>query len=64
MPRYRCTIVETCTYSIEVDAENEEDAKVEAEAAFTDADDLNPYFCNVDERSVEWVEEVPEVSTT
>lgn len=58
MPRYRCTIVETCTYVIEVDADSEEAAPAIAEQAFTEADDLNPYFTNVEERTVEWVEEV------
>lgn len=56
MKRYLCTIVESCIYKIPVYAASEDIAKQEAEDAFTHCDNVDRFFHNVEERSVEYVE--------
>jgi hypothetical protein len=56
MARYKVTIQETSTYEIEVDADNESDAEEAAETAFVHAENINVFFCHVDERDAVKVE--------
>lgn len=60
MPKFACTIVESVVYRVEVEADDEDEARLNAEEAFVQAEDLNAFFVSVEERTVDYVEEIKE----
>lgn len=50
MPKFIVTLMEVAYYDIIVEAENEEDAAVAAEAAFVNADNISDYLTGCEDR--------------
>ena len=50
--KYLITVVETVTYTFNLDAASEEEAVDEGAAAFVQFEELNKYFSSVDNRVV------------
>ena len=60
MKRYRVILEEVASYTLEVEAENEEAAAEAAEEAFVQSPDFSEMECSVSERDAISVEEIEE----